>query len=179
MAEGIAFRHFYKGEFMEELMKALCIAWKEEWQGMVMGVLRYSRGEGDTHGLCKVSCSGRRIVRVRVTKGTADMSILLFPPSENAGKERNGQGSLWCWFSAEEVRSFSFSLGDHNAIHQTLRPVVSGFQIALALAEGKNFNTFHIRFHHPLYAGEAVYLKKEGKTIYGFSRVLCFEAVIE
>ena len=23
MAEGIAFRHFYKGEFMEELMKAL------------------------------------------------------------------------------------------------------------------------------------------------------------
>ena len=164
---------------MEELMKALCTAWKEEWQGMVMGALRYSRGEGDTHGLCKVSCSGRRIVRVRVTKGTADMSILLFPPSEKAGKERNGQGSLWCWFSAEEVRSFSFSLGDHNAIHQTLRPVVSGFQIALALAEGKNFNTFHIRFHHPLYAGETVYLKKEGKTIYGFSQVLCFEAVIE
>lgn len=137
MAEGIAFRHFYKGEFMEELMKALCIAWKEEWQGMVMGVLRYSRGEGDTHGLCKVSCSGRRIVRVRVTKGTADMSILLFPPSEKAGKERNGQGSLWCRFSAEEVRSFSLSLGDHNEIHQTPRPVVSGFQIALALAEGK------------------------------------------
>ena len=164
---------------MEELMKALCIAWKEEWQGMVMGVLRYSRGEGDTHGLCKVSCSGRRIVRVRVTKGTADMSILLFPPSEKAGKERNGQGSLWCRFSAEEVRSFSFSLGDHNAIHQTLRPVVSGFQIALALVERKDFKTFHIRFHHPLYAGEAVYLKKEGKTIYGFSRVLCFEAVIE
>ena len=179
MAEGIAFRHFYKGEFMEELMKALCIAWKEEWQGMVMGVLRYSRGEGDTHGLCKVSCSGRRIVRVRVTKGTADMSILLFPPSEKAGKERNGQGSLWRRFSAEEVRSFSHSLGDHNAIHQTPRPMVSGFQIALALAEGKNFNTFHIRFHHPLYAGETVHLKKEGKTIYGFSQVLCFEAVIE
>ena len=31
---------------MEELMKALCTAWKEEWQGMVMGGLRYSRGEG-------------------------------------------------------------------------------------------------------------------------------------
>lgn len=168
MAEGIAFRHFYKGEFMEELMKALCIAWKEEWQGMVMGVLRYSRGEGDTHGLCKVSCSGRRIVRVRVTKGTADMSILLFPPSEKAGKERNSQGSLWCRFSAEEVRSFSLSLGDHNEIHQTLRPVVSGFQIALALAERKNFKTFHIRFHHPLYAGEAVYLKRKGKPFMDF-----------
>ena len=164
---------------MKELMKALCTAWKEEWQGMVMGGLRYSRGEGDTYGLCKVSCSGRRIVRVRVTKGTADMSILLFPPSKKAGKERNGQGSLWHRFSAEEVRSFSHSLGDHNAIHQTPRPMVSGFQIALALAEGKNFNTFHIRFHHPLYAGETVYLKKEGKTIYGFSQVLCFEAVIE
>lgn len=164
---------------MKELMKALCIAWKEEWQGMVIGVLCYSRGEGDTHGLCKVSCSGRRIVRVSVTKGTADMSILLFPPSEKAGKERNGEGALWRRFSAEEVRSFSLSLGDHNAIHQIPRPVVSGFQIALALAERKNFNTFHIRFHHPLYAGEAVYLKKEGKTIYGFSQVLCFEAVIE
>lgn len=164
---------------MEELMKALCTAWKEEWQGMVMGGLRYSRGEGDTYEPCKVSCSGRRIFRVRVTKGTADMAILLFPPSKKAGKERNGEGSLWCRFSAEEVRSFSLSLGDHNAIHQILHPVVSGFQIALALAEGKNFNTFHIRFHHPLYAGEAVYLKKEGKTIYGFSQVLCFEAVIE
>lgn len=164
---------------MKELMKALCTAWKEEWQGMVMGGLRYSRGEGDIYGPCKVSCSGRRIFRVRVTKGTADMSILLFPSSKKAGKERNGQGSLWCRFSAEEVRSFSLSLGDHNEIHQTLRPVVSGFQIVLALAEGKNFNTFHIRFHHPLYAGEAVYLEKEGKTIYGFSQVLCFEAVIE
>ena len=164
---------------MKELMKALCTAWKEEWQGMVMGGLRYSRGEGDTYEPCKVSCSGRRIFRVRVTKGTADMSILLFPPSQKAGKEWNGEGALWRRFSAEEVRSFSHSLGDHNAIHQTPRPMVSGFQIALALAEGKNFNTFHIRFHHPLYAGEAVYLKKEGKTIYGFSQVLCFEAVIE
>lgn len=84
---------------MEELMKALCIAWKEKWQGMVMGVLRYSRGEGDTHGLCKVSCSGRRIVRVRVTKGTADMSILLFPPSEKRGRKgtaRDPCGAGFC-----------------------------------------------------------------------------------
>lgn len=104
---------------MEELMKALCIAWKEEWQGMVMGVLRYSRGEGDTHGLCKVSCSGRRIVRVRVTKGTADMSILLFPPSEKAGKERNGQGSLWCWFLQKRCVPSAFPWG---TIMQSIRP---------------------------------------------------------
>lgn len=96
---------------MEELMKALCIAWKEKWQGMVMGVLRYSRGEGDTHGLCKVSCSGRRIVRVRVTKGTADMSILLFPPSEKAGKERNGQGSLWRRFLQKRCVPSAFPWG--------------------------------------------------------------------
>ena len=79
---------------MEELMKALCIAWKEEWQGMVMGGLRYSRGEGDTYGLCKVSCSGRRIFRVRVTKGTADMSILLFPPFQKSGEGKERPGIL-------------------------------------------------------------------------------------
>lgn len=119
MAEGIAFRHFYKGEFMEELMKALCIAWKEEWQGMVMGVLRYSRGEGDTHGLCKVSCSGRRIVRVRVTKGTADMSILLFPPSEKRGRKGTARDPCGAGFLQKRCVPSAFPWG---TIMQSIRP---------------------------------------------------------
>ncbi len=56
--------------------------------------------------------------------------------------------------------------------------MVSGFQLAEALAEGRDFHTLRIRFHHPLYTGEAVYLKEEGKTFWGISEVLCFEAVI-
>ncbi|WP_299145940.1 MaoC family dehydratase [uncultured Dialister sp.] len=165
---------------MEELMKALCTAWEDEWQGMVMGELRYSKGEGEADGPCEISWSGRKIIRIRAVKGTGRMEILLFPFSgKTEGKKREDKGTFWHTFPAEEVRSFSLALGDHNAIHQSAHPVVSGFQTAYALTKGKNFERIRIRFHHLLYAGDAVYLKKEGNTFYGSSQVLCFEAVME
>ena len=165
---------------MEELMKALCRAWEDEWQGMVMGELRYSKGEGETNGPCEISWSGRKIIRIRAVKGAGRMEILLFPFSgKTVGKKREDKGTWWHTFSEEEVRSFSLALGDHNEIHQSHRPVVSGFQIASALTKGKNFERLRIHFHHPLYAGDAVYLKQAGNRDYGSSDVLCFEAVME
>lgn len=164
---------------MKEIMKALCGLWKEEWQGMVMGQLNYEKGEGACGGPYFVSASGRRILKVSAFGGNERMEILLFPFSHGEGKEKTGEkGRLWRTFSEGEVHAFSLSMGDHNGIHQARRPVVSGFQLAEALAEGRDFHTLRIRFHHPLYAGEAVYLKEEGKTFWGISEVLCFEAVI-
>ena len=165
---------------MEELMKALCRVWEDEWQGMVMGELRYSKGKGETDGPCEISWSGRKIIRIRAVKGAGCLEILLFPFSgKTVGKIRADGGTWWHTYSEEEVRSFSLALEDHNEIHQSHRPVVSGFQIASALMKRKNFEKFRIRFHHPLYAGDAVYLKQAGNRVYGSSDVLCFEAVME
>lgn len=80
-------------------MKALCRAWEDEWQGMVMGELRYSKGEGETDGPCEISWSGRKIIRIRAVKGTGRMEILLFLSPEKRwgrkGRIRESGGTLF------------------------------------------------------------------------------------
>ncbi len=159
---------------MEEIIRALCSLWKPEWQGMVMGELRYRRG-ADVGGPYRVTASGRRIVRVAAdSDGGEHMELLLFPYKETSGKVVPEKGVPWRVFSAEEVRRCSRALGDHNGLHQTDRPVVSGFQIALALSGEAQASSFRLRFHQPIRSGETVYLLREGNRMQGMTDVLCF-----
>ncbi len=162
---------------MLEIMRALCWVWKAEWQGLVMAELRYERGEGATTSY-EVTVSERRLVKVAaVCKETGEQMMMTLLPLKNPmsrGETETAEGTLWKKFSAEEVRTFSASLGDHNEIHQGARPIVSGFQILSALAERFPWQGMCIRFHQPLYADEDVYLAIDGGRVQGFAGGLCF-----
>lgn len=160
---------------MHAIIKSLCSLWRPSWQGMVMGELKYRKGPGGS-GPYKVSATGRRIVRVyAVSPSEERMDLMLFPAAGFAGGGRKeAGGTYWHTFSADEVRRYSASAGDHNEIHQTDCPIVSGFQIAEGMAALEGAPDFRIRFHYPVRSGEAVSLRKEGKVIYGMTDVLCF-----
>ena len=95
-----------------------------------------------------------------------------FPSGKCPRKER--EGKPWRLFTAEEVHHFSDALGDHNAIHQGSQPIVSGFQLLVSLAAMYPGKAIRLRFHHPVRAGEMVYLKKEGDQLLGYTDTLCF-----
>lgn len=84
------------------------------------------------------------------------------------------RGEPWRLFTAEEVHHFSDALGDHNAIHQGSQPIVSGFQLLVSLVAMYPGKAIRLRFHHPVRAGEMVYLKKEGDQLLGYTDTLCF-----
>ena len=160
---------------MHAIIQSLCTLWRPSWQGMVMGELKYRRG-GGSGGPYKVAASGRRIVRVSASSEAGErMELLLFPAAGFAGGARAGEaGVSWHRFSADEGRRYSASLGDHNEIHQSERPIVSGFQIAEEMGALEGDRDFRIRFHYPIQSDEMVSLRKEGKAIYGVTDVVCF-----
>ena len=160
---------------MHAIIKSLCSLWRSSWQGMVMGELKYRKGSGG-FGPYRVSASGRRIVRVSAVSPSGErMDIMLFLAAGFAGGGRKAEGgAYWHTFSADEVRNYSASVGDHNEIHQTENPIVSGFQIAEEMAALEGEKDFRIRFHYPIRSGEAVSLLKEGKMVSGMTDVLCF-----
>ena len=94
----------------------------------------------------------------------------------HAGKcpRKGREGEPWRLFTAEEVHHFSDALGDHNAIHQGVQPIVSGFQLLVSLVAMYPGKAIRLRFHHPVRAGEMVYLKKEGDQLLGYTDTLCF-----
>lgn len=163
---------------MLEMMRALCRVWKAEWQGLVIAELRYERGEEGGAASYEVTVSERRLVKVAaVSKETGERMAMVLLPLRNhssRGETETAEGMLWRKFSAEEVRDFSASLGDHNEIHQGARPIVSGFQILSALAERFPWRGMSIRFHQPLYAGEEIYVATDDGKVRGFSGGLCF-----
>ena len=94
----------------------------------------------------------------------------------HAGKcpRKGREGEPWRLFTAAEVHHFSDALGDHNAIHQGSQPIVSGFQLLVSLVAMYPGKAIRLRFHHPVRAGEMVYLKKEGDQLLGYTDTLCF-----
>ena len=96
-----------------------------------------------------------------------------FPCGEKCPRKER-EGEPWRLFTAEEVHHFSDALGDHNAIHQGLQPIVSGFQLLMSLVAMYPGKAIRLRFHHPVRAGEMVYLKKEGNQLLGYTDTLCF-----
>lgn len=162
---------------MHTIIEKLCTLWKPGWQGMVMGEMKYKKGNGNSRGRYEEAFSERRFVKVSVTdQDTGErISILLFPFSGNQGESpAPSEVRYWKTFTPEEVHAYSLSLGDHNEIHLTSHPVVSGFQLMEELMRLYPAESVKLRFHHPLYSGEPLYLREEGTGIQGFTDVLCF-----
>lgn len=162
---------------MHTIIERLCTLWKRSWQGMVMGEMKYKKGNGISRGVWDETISERRFVRLSVTdRDTGEMiSILLFPfTGSKEGSPVLGAGRYWKTFTPEEVHEYSLSLGDHNEIHLSSHPVVSGFQIMEELVRLYPSESLRLRFHHPLYSDEPLYLKEDDSKIYGYTDVLCF-----
>ena len=77
----------------------------------------------------------------------------------------------------ERMSSRNSPLGDHNEIHYTEKPVVSGFQIFESVMEEYPSDGMKISFHHPVFSGEEVYLMEKDQKIEGYTNQLCFVAV--
>lgn len=143
---------------------------------MVMGEMKYKKGNGNSWGRYEETFSGIRFVKLSVTDQDTDerISILLFPFSGNqGGSPAPSEVRYWKTFTPEEVHTYSLGLGDHNEIHLSSHPIVSGFQLMEELVKLYPCERLKLRFHHPVYSGEPLSLKEEGLKIYGFTNVLC------
>ena len=88
-------------------------------------------------------------------------------------------GILWRNFSKEEIADFSHLTGDTNSIHLTENPVVQGMFILKELCDTTQTNEIEVKYIHPVYGCNPVYIKHEGNIIKGFSNgILCFQATI-
>ena len=117
-------------------------------------------------------------VAVRGRKSGEFLELILSKPSApKEGEKRPDEAAFWKSFSADEVRAYSKALGDHNEIHYTEKPVVSGFQIFESVMEEYPSDGMKISFHHPVFSGEEVYLMEKDQKIEGYTDQLCFVAV--
>jgi len=99
-------------------------------------------------------------VAVRGRKSGEFLELILSKPSApKEGEKRPDEAAFWKSFSADEVRAYSKALGDHNEIHYTEKPVVSGFQIFESVMEEYPSDGMKISFHHPVFSGEEVWRK--------------------
>ncbi|AZV57794.1 MaoC family dehydratase [Clostridium sp. AWRP] len=88
-------------------------------------------------------------------------------------------GTLWRNFSKEEIVDFSHLTGDINSIHLTENPVVQGLLILKELCDTIQTNEIEVKYVHPVYGGNPVYIKYEENLIEGFSNgILCFKATL-
>ncbi len=157
---------------MKEIMSALCSVWKSEWSGLVMAELRYEVGEGGASERYDITISEKRLVRLSVSsKETGEtMSLVLLPLRGRLTEEgEETAGRPWRRFTAKEVQDFSRSLGDHNELHQSAHPLVSGFQILFALKEMIAAPALRLRFHQPLYADQMLWLSEEPGVVRGYA----------
>lgn len=159
------------------IMQSLCQVWKPEWQGMVMAELSYRRGQAAVSPSYRVTVKEGRLVRISALDDATgeEMGMVLLPQKKGKAGEKTGPtGEPWRSFSADEVRNFSRSLGDHNAIHQGVCPIVSGFQLFSSLQEVDRFPSAKLRFYASIKAGEVVYLKRESQGWTGYTDTRCF-----
>ncbi|MDS0526165.1 hypothetical protein NNC19_10775 [Clostridium sp. SHJSY1] len=85
--------------------------------------------------------------------------------------------TLWHNFSKEEIANFSYLTGDTNSIHLTENPVVQGLFILKELCNMTNANEIEVKYVHPIYGCNPVYIKVDENIIEGFSNnILCFKA---
>lgn len=105
------------------------------------------------------------------------MNVTVKDPAETETFEN--VGTLWHTFSKEEIADFSHLTGDTNSIHLTDNPVVQGLFILKELCNTTKTNEIEVKYIHPVYGCNPVYLKQEGNNVQGFSNgLLCFQATL-
>lgn len=101
--------------------------------------------------------------------GEMQVELLFFGPQ---GKQKTAAESqepgappegarYWTTFSRQQVREFSLITGDDNRIHLTEHPVVQGLMLWRELCLLWQPRFLSVAFHHPVLAGQEIYLKEE------------------
>lgn len=126
--------------------------------------------------LCIIKCSG--YIEDEITETLTVYLMMNVKVKADVEKENiQDDWMLWRNFSKEEIKEFSYVTGDTNSIHLTENPVVQGLFILKELCESTKAKKIEVKYIHPVYGDNSVYLKHDGNIITGFSnRSLCFEA---
>lgn len=129
--------------------------------------------------LCVVTCSG--YVNEKITERLIVylmMNATVKEPVQTEASKSNG--ALWRNFSKEEIADFSHLTGDTNSIHLTDNPVVQGLYILKELCETTETDEIEVKYIHPVYGCNPVYLESVGNLFKGFSNsTLCFKAIFK
>jgi hypothetical protein len=128
--------------------------------------------------LCVINCSG--YVNNEVAETLTVYLMMNVAVKESVQTENiKDYGTLWRSFSKEEISDFSHLTGDTNSIHLTENPVVQGLFILKELCDTTQSNEIEVKYIHPVYGGNLVYIKREENLITGFSNgTLCFQATL-
>lgn len=128
--------------------------------------------------LCIINCNGY-IENEIVETLTVYLMMNVTVKEAIQGEAIQDDGILWRNFSKEEIADFSHLTGDTNSIHLTENPVVQGLFILKELCDTTKTNEIEVKYIHPVYGDNPVYLKHEGNLIKGFSNsILCFQATL-
>ncbi len=99
--------------------------------------------------------------------------VLLLPPHKKANASAEPLPphlTPWKTFSAEEISTAAHLVGDHNGIHQGDRPIAGGFLLLSSIAAREpGHKRYKIRFHAPVYAGEAVSLAEDTSSVLAYA----------
>jgi hypothetical protein len=128
--------------------------------------------------LCIIECSGYFGAQI-VEKLTVYLMMNVEVKEAAKRDSSENKGVLWRSFSKEEITEFSHTTGDTNSIHLTENPVVQGLFILKELCETTKTNEIEVKYIHPAYGDNPVYILREENTIKGFSNgFLCFQATL-
>lgn len=128
--------------------------------------------------LCVINCNG--YVGNEIVETLTVYLMMNVTVKESAATEIiEDEGILWHNFSKEEIADFSHLTGDTNSIHLTENPVVQGLLILKELCDTTKSNHIEVKYVHPVYGENSVYIKHDGNTIMGYSdQALCFQAAL-
>lgn len=128
--------------------------------------------------LCIINCNGY-IENEIIETLTVYLMMNVKVKEAIQGETIQNNGILWHDFSKKEIADFSHLTGDTNSIHLTENPVVQGLLILKELCDTTETNKIEVKYVHPIYGDNPVYLKHEGNLIKGISNnTLCFKATL-
>lgn len=165
---------FYEGAFIAKVKY-------EKFQSKKDNIFYENKIIKNNKKLCVIECSGLDNDQV-IEKLTVYLMVgakVKKPVKSEMSDVSGNQGTLWRYFSKEEIAEFSHTTGDTNSIHLTDNPVVQGLLILKELCETTQANKIEVKFIHPVYGNNPVYILNDDNTIKGFSNdILCFQATL-
>ncbi|WP_446899304.1 hypothetical protein ACSVC9_05310 [Clostridium sp. LBM24168] len=162
---------FYDGAFIAKVLyENFQDSFEEQHETYRNEIIKNSRR------LCVICCTG-------YFKGEAAEKLTVYlmmnvkaKKYENRGDFRQ-EGSFWHSFSKQDIADFSHTTGDTNSIHLTENPIVQGLLILKELCSISKVHKIEVKYIHPIYGDNPVYIKRSQSIIEGFSKgILCFKA---
>jgi hypothetical protein len=176
---------------MIDLFRAFCTKEDFFYEGAFIAKVKYQRFQAkpgketyeneivkSNRRLCVISCNG--LIDNEIAETLTIYLMMNATVKESVQTEIfEDKGTLWRDFSKGEIKDFSKLVGDTNSIHLTENPVVQGLFILKELCNTTQANEIEVKYIHPVYGENPVYIEQQGNVIKGFSKgELCFEATL-